>query len=570
MSQATKTKLIIIIALFLVVPSIVGAVSVGQQVNFFVDPSYDLYGRKEISATLIKITNKLYFFVDTQWWNGLGFAERDRIDVELYNLGNEFEYKIYPVLTSTFGSEPEPGIDGDEKITALIHPMKKEAGGYYNSGDVYYRLQYPRSNEREIVYLNSQYIDKPEAKSFLSHEFLHLIIINQKDLLRGVSEETWLNEARAEYAPTLLGYDDIYIGSNLEKRMKSFLEKPSDSLTEWLNKPKDYGVVNLFIQYLVDHYGVRILVDSLHSSKVGIPSINEALMKNGYSEDFSQIFTDWTIAVLVNNCDLGERYCYLNKNLKDFRITPTLYHLPLKTESILSTFHNTTNWSANWHRFIGGGSNLVLEFDGADSVDFRVPYLLCDLKNICFVKFLILDKEQNGNITISGFNTKYSSLTIIPFAKNKISGFNGPESYFTFSWKASVQETSPEEETELIKQLLAQIDQLKKQIAEVQTKINDILASRGQTSCRKFEIDLYFGMMNSPEIRCLQQFLKSQGPEIYPEGLVSGNLLSLTKTAVIRFQEKYASEILAPLGLQKGTGYVGEKTRSKINQILGF
>ncbi len=39
--------------------------------------------------------------------------------------------------------------------------------------------------------------------------------------------------------------------------------------------------------------------------------------------------------------------------------------------------------------------------------------------------------------------------------------------------------------------------------------------------------------------------------------------------AVIRFQEKYASEILAPLGLQKGTGYVGYATRTKVNQILG-
>ena len=196
MPKFPKLKIILIGLLFLL-PSIVWAVSLGQQVNFFVDSSYDLYGRKETSATLIKITNKLYFFADTQWWNGLDFAERDRIDVELYNLGNEFERKIYPTLTSTFGSEAKPGIDNDEKIAVLIHPMKKEAGGYYNTGDVYSKLQNPKSNEREMVYLNSQYIDKPEAKSFLAHEFVHLITINQKDLLRNVSEETWLNEARA-------------------------------------------------------------------------------------------------------------------------------------------------------------------------------------------------------------------------------------------------------------------------------------------------------------------------------------------------------------------------------------
>ena len=76
-------------------------------------------------------------------------------------------------------------------------------------------------------------------------------------------------------------------------------------------------------------------------------------------------------------------------------------------------------------------------------------------------------------------------------------------------------------------------------------------------------------MRNNFEVRCLQEFLKSQGPEIYPEGLVTGNFLSLTKAAVTRFQEKYKAEILAPLGLEKGTGFVGSKTRTKINQLLG-
>ena len=77
-------------------------------------------------------------------------------------------------------------------------------------------------------------------------------------------------------------------------------------------------------------------------------------------------------------------------------------------------------------------------------------------------------------------------------------------------------------------------------------------------------------MMNNSEVRCLQEFLKSQGPEIYPEGLVTGNFLSLTKAAVIRFQEKYASEILAPWGITQGTGFVGETTRAKINQLLSY
>jgi peptidoglycan hydrolase-like protein with peptidoglycan-binding domain len=563
-----KTKIILIGTIFLLLPSMVGAVSIGQEINFNIDSSYDLYSRKEIPAVLQKITNQLYFYVDKDWWNELDYSKKQSLDVAFYDLSLEFERNIYPKLTSTFGSEPKPGIDNDEKITVLIHPMIKEAGGYFNSGDVYSKLQYPKSNEKEILYLNSQYIDEPEAKSFLAHEFVHLITANQKDLLRGVTEETWLNEARAEYVPTLLGYDEEYQGSNLQQRLGQFVANPNDSLTEWLNKKEDYGVVNLFTQYLVDHYGVKVLVDSLQSSKIGIDSINYALEKNGLKKDFSQIFADWTIAVLVNDCQLGEKYCYLNKNLKDLRITPTFYYLP-RAETILSTYYDATYWSANWQRLIGGGKNLTLEFDGADFVEFEVPYLLCDLKDICSVEFFSLDTEQKGKITFSEFNTKYSSLTIVPFIKSKTSGFDGREDSFSFSWKVTVYNKSEEErEDELISRLLAQIEELKRQIAEFHAKINAILVERGQISCQRFESNLYFGMENE-QVRCLQEFLKEQGNEIYSQGLVTGYFGPLTQVAVIRFQERYATEILVPLGLTSGTGFVGQMTIIKLNELLG-
>lgn len=74
--------------------------------------------------------------------------------------------------------------------------------------------------------------------------------------------------------------------------------------------------------------------------------------------------------------------------------------------------------------------------------------------------------------------------------------------------------------------------------------------------------------MENEKVRCLQEFLKRQGKEIYPQGLVTGYFGPLTQAAVIRFQERFAEEILKPLDLQNGTGFVGPSTRDKINQLI--
>ncbi|MFH1401617.1 MAG: hypothetical protein ABIG40_01510 [Parcubacteria group bacterium] len=567
---STKQKIFFILVLFFLSPVMANAQTPGAEVVFNIEPSYDYAGRQEVAAFLQQSGSNAYFYVESNYYKNLSSDDKAKFSEAINNLSQEFDNVIYPRLREFYGSEWKPGIDGDNKITVLLFNMKNDAAGYFNAADEYPKIQFPNSNEREMVYLNASQATSSLGKGYLAHEFVHLITFYQKDKINRVTEETWLNEARAEYAPTLLGYNDTYGGSILQKRVSVFLENPADSLTAWQNKKADYGVINLFALYLVDHYGKNILSDSLKSGLVGIPSVNDALKRSGFADDFSVIFTRWTMAVLVNDCSYGDNYCYFNQNLKNFRMAPNINFLPLSGESSLSVNNATYNWAGNWYKIIGGGKGtLTLDFSGDGSVSFKIPYFLCNKAEKCQINSIILDGSQKGKIVLTNFSSEYNSLTFMPSIQSKFSGFDGFEPTYVFSWKISVSENPQEQTDAQVLNLLAQIDVLRKQIADLQAQLASILGDQSQNlTCEKFEKDLYFSMTNSQDVRCLQAFLKSQGAAIYPEGLVTGNFFSLTQAAVIRFQEKYASEILIPLGLQRGTGFMGSATRQKINNLL--
>ncbi len=70
------------------------------------------------------------------------------------------------------------------------------------------------------------------------------------------------------------------------------------------------------------------------------------------------------------------------------------------------------------------------------------------------------------------------------------------------------------------------------------------------------------------QVRTLQGWL-ARDSAVYPEAIVNGTFGPATQRAVIRFQEKYSLEILAPQGLNRATGIVDLQTRTKLNQLYG-
>jgi len=534
-------------------------------VVFFVEEEYDRFGREELVARLVEESERGLFYVDQSWWDELGDEEQEEAQDYLKILAYEFENNIWPILSKSYQWDWNVN-STSQKINILIHQMRGQAAGYFRAIDQYDRLQNPTSNQRQMVYLNTDHLTDYRSKSLLAHELMHLITFHKKEKVYQVKEETWLNEARAEYAPTLISYDRIYDGSNLQNRTRIFLENPSNSLVSWEEKVADYGALNLFTQYLVDHYGAEILIDSLSSDRVGISSLNEALAKHGYEKDFSQIYTDWTIAVLINDCSVGEDYCYHNQNLKDLRIIPKTNFLPLNGESALNATDQLQNWGAQWIRFIGGDGDLRLRFFGQSETLFRTPYVAVDRRGKTEVGFLDLNEYQNGEVNLANFGSNYYSLTIIPSIQSKQSGFIGTEDYYAFKWEAMMTPRNPEEK--LIQELQAEIDYLQQTVVYLRSQIAIVLANQQGIRLNSFDRDLAYGLSQNEEVKALQLFLAIQEPEAYPEGLVTGHFYQLTRQAIIRFQEKYAAEVLQPAGLSKGTGYVGPLTRAKLNALL--
>lgn len=91
-------------------------------------------------------------------------------------------------------------------------------------------------------------------------------------------------------------------------------------------------------------------------------------------------------------------------------------------------------------------------------------------------------------------------------------------------------------------------------------------------SAPSFSSNLFLGV-SSAKVKELQQILNTNpltkladsGPG--SPGQETQYFGPLTKSAVVKFQNLYKSEILSPLGLSSGTGYVGPSTIKKLNNM---
>ncbi len=410
-----KCRYLFFVAIFLfLIPYISLADTVGQTQIFNVNSKYDQLSRTSLSVTLRQTSGHAYFYVEDRYWNNLNSSERTLLNNNISALSQEFDNNIYPKETQFWGSEPDPGIDNDPKITIVLEDLVSGNGGYFDTSNEYPKRITENSNEREMIFISIQ--AGSFAKVFLGHEFQHLISFNQKELIRKVQEDIWLNELRSEYSASLLGYNDNYYNSSLERRVNTFLENPSDSLTEWPNVSADYSQVVLFGQYLVEQFGQSIFTETLQSQTTGIDSINQFLQQHNYTEKFSDIFENWTVANYLNNISADKRYGYQRDELKNIHVVSQQAFLTYPTAYAFN--YNPKPWQANWYKY----NFTALPFDKAIKITYSPDYL-----------FRVLYTDNLGRVGVlnnPGYITNpggLSSVVLMPVNETKTTNFTATE-----------------------------------------------------------------------------------------------------------------------------------------------
>jgi hypothetical protein len=282
------------------------------------------------------------------------------------------------------------------------------------------------------------------AKNFLAHEIQHIISFNQKELKNNIYEDIWLNELRSEYATTVAGYNDDYNTSNLIKRVGTFLDNQSDSLTEWPNVPKDYAQVALFGEYLVEQYGADILTETLRSNLFGINSINQFLSDRGHQERFKDIFIDWMIALYINDSGFDSRYGYIRDGLKSLKMNKSEnFRRVFPTITSYFDFVSIKDWQPIWLEYdvqplsSDMRKSIRLDIDGPRGKESIASYIVFYDDRAPEV-FNIPILNNSGTAYILNSSGTMNKILVVATSTNKIMDFSSIEPPRSLSVRLSI------------------------------------------------------------------------------------------------------------------------------------
>lgn len=258
------------------------------------DGNTDIY--RHVRATILCETPHLYFYVQTS-------VHVDRRSA--CKSARFFEHHIYPTDRRVFGSEWRPGIDGDVHVT-LFYGHVPGVAGYYAGEDEYPKLVNKYSNQREILFISSDYTTLgSEFDSTLAHEFQHMIHWHVH-----AQDEAWDNEGASMLAQIINGFSADGVD-----QAYAFQPVQLDAWTDGANSDPYYGAGFLWMDYLYERFGpsfVQAMLENRHYS--GIALAAQVLHKRT-SLSLTKVFGDWVVANYLDRPRLAPRFGYHNTQI---------------------------------------------------------------------------------------------------------------------------------------------------------------------------------------------------------------------------------------------------------------
>lgn len=278
----------------------------GDNESFWIGNS-DTAEHTQIQATLRYITPHSYFWVE----QGTPVDER-----AMKALMDTFENKIYPTDREFFGSEANPGVDGDPHIYVLYaSSIGHNIAGYFSSSDSYNPLVREYSNAHETYVLGtSQDLADPYTYGVLAHEFVHMIqdASDRNDV-------SWINEGFAEVGSFLNGY---YQSGGADWL---YAQKPDMQLNTWVDNASPdfsahYGQSFLFLAYFLDRFGEEASKALTGNPENDLISVDDTLAdlnvtdpQSGNPVTADDVFMDWAATLHLMDGSVGDgRYTYKN------------------------------------------------------------------------------------------------------------------------------------------------------------------------------------------------------------------------------------------------------------------
>lgn len=399
----------------------VNALAFDPNVKINIYNTSDTEYRDQINVVSVKNTNFINFFIDEYTWKKMSSSDQNRIYNFANLLASEFEYNIYPKMIKLFPSISE-WLSFREKLTVVLAPMSNGVQGYIRWDDFNSLSQSKTSNIGNIVYLNSNNIINPNIAdnilfSFFTHEFMHLITYREKNVRYNIEEAVWLEELRGEYIAHYLGYNQNQ-DSYLNFRLQNGVSLTDINLVNWNNNNNSYALINLFSIYLAQRFGPSIIFNTLTNNLSGVDAINHFLSQNGFSDRFSDIYQDWIIANILNDCSNNPNYCYKDIDIQ-ITIPGTSFFLPINNDSVLSISDSLISYQTKYQKIVGGSDNLEIILENTKNNIFqKIPYILVakdGTKNLNFFEF---QNETIKQINIGNYSQQYQNVIIIPMFAN--------------------------------------------------------------------------------------------------------------------------------------------------------